>query len=245
VTEPSWQPIDEHEQQLWQARRRGDQDAYLRELARGALLLPLLPAEAAGHGPVRWVSSEISGQRCVLAFTSRDAMRRILAGDPEYRPARFLELSATWPDPSVWLGIDPGLPIETFLDVDTLAGLAALAAQPANGLEQALLTASAAGDVRGYADRLRAAPLLLPVPASNAPNQIGDPDFVWWRAHGDTGPIPAFTSLDRLRDQFGHQRHVQVSFGDLLAAWPDPGTDLVIDPGTAHCAVLPHGMLHR
>jgi hypothetical protein len=243
VSEPSWQPIDEHEQKLWRARMRGDQEGYLRQLVRAALLLPLLPTEAAGHGPVSWVSSEVSGQRCVLAFTSREAMRRALGGDPAYRPARFLELAATWPDPSAWLAVNPGLPIEVYLTSDIVAELAALAAQPRTELEEDLLTAaSGAGDVRGYVARLQASPVLLPVPTRTDVEDITDPAFVWWRADGNAGPIPAFTSADRLRDQLGDQRYVEVSFDELPGAWPDPATDLVIDPGAAHCVVLPGGM---
>lgn len=245
VTEPTWQPIDDHERELWRARARGDQEAYLRELAGSAILLPVLPAESGGRGPVSWVSTEISGQRCVVAFTSPDAMRRVLHADPAYRSARFLELSATWPDASAWLAVDPGLPIEVFLTADIVAELAALGAQPANQFETDLLAAADAGDMARYLTMLQAARILLPLTPGTDVREVTDPDFVFWRSDGNTGPVPAFTSPARLRDQFGDRPHTEVSLDEMAGAWPDPGADLVIDPGAAHCVVVPGAVLRR
>src|SRR5262249_1861855 len=156
-----------------------------------------------------------------------EAMRRCVGGDPPYRPARFLELAATWPDPAAWLAVNPGLPIDAYLTYDTVLELAALAAQPTTELEADLLTASEAGDMRGYVTRLRGSRLLLPVPTGARVEDIADPAFIWWRADGNAGPIPAFTSPQRLRDQFGEQRYVGVSFDELAGTWPDPAADLV------------------
>src|SRR2546430_114876 len=122
-----WEPDNDLETELWAMRQIGDRDGYLLGLARGGVLLPL--SMDGEHGGAHWVVSEISGHRCVVSFTSADAMRRILPM-PGHRPARFAELALALPDPSMALAVDPGLPIEAYLSHQAVVDLVELAAMP-------------------------------------------------------------------------------------------------------------------
>ena len=234
MPELSWEPDGDLERDLSACRQRRDDEAFLRRLARADLLLPLLPDRA---GPA-WLTSLISGERCVVAFTSVPAMRRLMGGEPAYRSARFIELAATWPDPSVQLAVDPGLPIEVFLSPAVVVELAGVAALPATELEAALARALEDGDPEAYAKVLLATDVLVPIEPGSESRDITDPAFGWVRMEGEETPIAVFTSPERLREQLGDPELVEVAFGELVTAWPDPASGLAVDPGTAYGGVL-------
>ncbi len=231
-----WQPDSDLERDLLTCRQRRDSEAFLRRLAGADLLLPLLPGPPT---PVSWLTSQIGGERCVVAFTSESAMRQLMGGEPPHRAARFIELAATWPDPSVQLAVDPGLPIEAYLSPAVVVELAGVAAQPATELEQALAKALADEDPETYALALLPTEVLVPIaPTGSESRDLTDPAFGWWRVADDDAAIVVFTSPERLREQLGDPELVEVPFGAVVMAWPDPTAGLAVDPGTAHGGVL-------
>jgi hypothetical protein len=263
----AWQATGEPEQWLLAAREGDDAPAFLSGLARADLLL-LLPDGAAGS----WAVSRIEDRPCLVAFTSVGAMTAVLGRTAPHRRVRVAELATTWPDPSWSLAVDPGLPIEAYLDAGTVQDVAALSAQPATRLERALLRALEAGDIETYVAVLMPMPVLLPSTGAGSPSaDVSDPAFAWFRLPAENpanhdnpvnpanpvnpvnqvdaderaavddagaGPIVAFTSPERLRDQVGDRTFVQVPFPAVVHAWPDAGSDLVVDPGLPHGGVL-------
>ena len=228
-----WEPDNDLETELWAMRQIGDRDGYLLGLARGGVLLPL-----SMDGGAHWVVSEISGHRCVVSFTSTDAMRRILPM-PGHRPARFAELARAWPDPSMALAVDPGLPIEAFLSHQTVVDLVELAAMPDDELEERLAAAAEVEDADSYVGFLMAQSVVVPVDRSRARDtDLTDPDFPWCRPAGPTGPALIYTSERRMRDELGGYPSIEVSFADLLIAWRGTGDGLYINPASPFAMLL-------
>lgn len=103
---------------LAEARERGDQQAYLRLLARATLYLPAAGDPTAEH---RFATAQFGDGTFVLAFTSPEAMDRSLQGQAvHHREATLSELSRNWPHPDWQLAIDPGLPSASYLDANAL-----------------------------------------------------------------------------------------------------------------------------
>ncbi|WP_433150388.1 TY-Chap domain-containing protein [Actinomadura nitritigenes] len=103
---------------LAEARERGDQQAYLRLLARATLYLPASGDPTAEH---RFATAQFGDGTFVLAFTSPEAMDRSLQGQAvHHREATLSELSRHWPHPDWQLAIDPGLPSASYLDANAL-----------------------------------------------------------------------------------------------------------------------------
>lgn len=252
MSDSVWQPAAPAEEQLSTARADGDLPAYLLTLAQTDLLL-LVP-EGAG-----WAVSRIEERPCLVAFTSAAALTAV-AGDAPHRPVRFQQLAADWPDPTLHLAVDPGLPIEAYLDAATVRDVADLAARPATPTETALARALDADDVEAYVAQLMAGAVLMPLPVADpvppdstppdrtpldpTPLDPTDPGFVWFRSPGEDlshggqaaeglAPIVAFTSWSRLRDLLGERACVRIPFVAMVDAWPD-GSALLIDPGLQH-----------
>jgi hypothetical protein len=235
VTVSAWQPEGQLELDLLAARQRGDQEAFLRRLARAELLFPLSPGGSL-------MSADVSGRRCVLSCTSQSALGRLF-GAPGHVPVRLLQIAAEWPDVTGCLAVNPGLPIEIFLPAAVVLEMAAFSALPATDVERSLAQAKAGDDIERYAETLlRSVGMVVPVGPGG--RDIADPAFPWIRladdeAGGDAaGPIVAFTSAERLRDRHGEQAFVPVDFATLAAFWPDPDVGLAVDPGLPHGAVL-------
>ncbi|MBO2459199.1 SseB family protein [Actinomadura violacea] len=103
---------------LAEARERGDQQAYLRLLARATLYLPASGDPTAEH---RFATAQFGDGTFVLAFTSPEAMDRSLQGQAaHHREATLSELSRHWPHPDWQLAVDPGLPSASYLDANAL-----------------------------------------------------------------------------------------------------------------------------
>ncbi len=71
VTTAGWDATNGLEKTLLDARADGDEPTYLAALARADLVLPTPP-------DADCLVAEVSGRRCVLAFTSEPAMRQVL-----------------------------------------------------------------------------------------------------------------------------------------------------------------------
>jgi hypothetical protein len=156
MSDSVWQPATPIEERLSTARAAGDVPAYLLTLAQADLLL-LVP-EAGG-----WAVSRIEDRPCLVAFTSAEALTAI-TGDVPHRPVRIRQLAADWPDPAVHLAVDPGLPIEAYLDAATVRDVADLAAWPSTPTETALARALDTDDVEAYVAQLMAGAVLMPLP---------------------------------------------------------------------------------
>lgn len=266
MTVGGWQSANDVERRLVAARSRDDQGAFLVELAWADLVL--VGPDPGGGG---WGVSTIEGQPHVVVFTSLEAMASVLGGQVGHRMTRFMELAGTWPDPSLLLAVNPGLPLEVYLTTATIRELAALAEQPCTPVERRLLEAARAQDLPGYCDTLARQPLVVPLPGAGTARDLTAADFPWLRLHPQAGgargrgrddsvvyeprwglpdgvpagPLVAFTSLQRQRDRLGdgHFRHVPLPA--LGYAWPHPGADLVVDPGLPHGALVPGEVLVR
>jgi hypothetical protein len=241
MTEPDWwEPDGDLEERLLFARAKADDERFLRRLALADLLLPLMPEEVSAGQGLNWVTSVISGQQCVVAFTSEKAMYGLMHAEPPYRVARFFDLGRTWPDAKVWLAVDPGLPIEAYLTPEVIINLGSLASEPSNPFEEALAEAAVGEDVEAYARALLGADLVLPIdPNGSATRELTDPDFPWTRMNDEGNSIVAFTSDERFREILGGgQEPVTMRFADLAAGWPDPEIGLAVNPGHAFGAVL-------
>lgn len=139
------------------ALRRADHAEYLRLLSAAALLVPLAPGQrdavraAAGEAPISWGAAKLHGHDVVLAYTSPAAMTASTGGSEHLsRRVTIAELAAAWPNPTWWLGVNPGLPIEGCLPPRTVADLAAgtpasLAGATPAGLATGVPPARAAG----------------------------------------------------------------------------------------------------
>ncbi|WP_030167156.1 SseB family protein [Spirillospora albida] len=107
------------ERALAEAREGGDQQAYLRLLARAVLYLPS-PGDPAAAGQ-RYATARFGDGTFILAFTSPEAMDRSLQGQAvHHRRATLAELSRRWPNPEWQLAINPGLPSASYLDANAL-----------------------------------------------------------------------------------------------------------------------------
>ena len=246
-----WAPANDLEIGLLAAQERHDRPGFLNLLATADLLVPY-PPETPGDA-FGAIMTEISGRTCMLAFTSEATMHGVLGRDDvPYRRARFVLLDRGWPDRTgtVWLAVDPGRPIEIFLDADALAGVAAIGGQPRDELEEALRRTSEAGDPQGYAQALLDRRVVVPLDpaAGSAAREVNDPNFPWVRLAYEDQPVVVYTSLERLREQLGGVEHVEVPFAEVVAAWADPeqspprGRDgpagLAVNPGTPFDALF-------
>lgn len=233
-----WQPANRLEEMLLAARQRQSQPEYLSLLAWADLLLPLSLDRPDDPDAITLV--EVSGHRCVLAFTSDQATRHVLGADRPRRPVRMVELPRIWPEPDLWLAIDPGLPIEMYLGADAIRALAAESDQPATATEAALAAAASSADPDAFAAALLTEDAVVPISpdADSGSTDIADPDFGWCRMPGDEDLIMVYTSTPRMREQLGLNPYVLVPFAKLLARWPDPATGLAVDPGASFASRL-------
>ncbi|MEV5693188.1 SseB family protein [Micromonospora globbae] len=122
------------------------------------------------------------------------------------------------------------------------AGQPAVEFQPANAVEEDLLTAAGAGSTDTFLSTLLLARVLLPVAAGSAPgSRPGDPGFVWRTEEldGETFVV-VYTSAERMADHVdGGVETVQVKFVQLIRRWPDEAWSFAVNPGTPVGAKLP------
>ncbi|RFU40975.1 SseB family protein [Actinomadura logoneensis] len=109
----------ETERALTIARERGDQDGYLKLLARATLYLPTPGVDA--EGGRHFATAEFGGGTFVLAFTSPEAMDRSLRGQAVHsQTSTVADLVREWPHPDWRLAVNPGLPSASYLDTHLL-----------------------------------------------------------------------------------------------------------------------------
>ncbi|MET7875879.1 SseB family protein [Micromonospora profundi] len=114
--------------------------------------------------------------------------------------------------------------------------------EPANTVEEDLLSAAGAGSTDTFLSTLLLARVLLPAaPDSARGSRPGDPGFVWRTAQldGETYVV-VYTSPERLADHTeGDVDTVRVKFAQLIRRWPDEDWSFAVNPGTPVGAKLP------
>lgn len=121
-----WRPANAVELALADAVARGDEAGQYGALIGAELVLPISAAALAGTEPPKWATGQAGGTTLLLAFTSPEAMVRCSGGQATmYRTTPFRALAAAWPDPHWVLAVDPGLPVELYLESGTVARMAA------------------------------------------------------------------------------------------------------------------------
>ncbi|MGC4865453.1 SseB family protein [Micromonospora sp. DT53] len=113
---------------------------------------------------------------------------------------------------------------------------------PANTVEEDLLSAAGSGSTDTFLSTLLLARVLLPAAADSIPgSRPGDPGFVWrtGQLDGETYVV-VYTSAERLADHVeGDVDTVRVKFAQLIRRWPDEDWSFAVNPGTPVGAKLP------
>ncbi|MCG5450319.1 SseB family protein [Micromonospora hortensis] len=114
--------------------------------------------------------------------------------------------------------------------------------EPANTVEEDLLSAAGSGSTDTFLSTLLLARVLLPAaPESVRGSRPGDPGFVWrtGQLDGETYVV-VYTSSERLADHVeGDVDTVRVKFAQLIRRWPDEDWSFAVNPGTPVGAKLP------
>jgi hypothetical protein len=117
VETAEWRPANEIEHGLMAALMAGDAREYARIVLSAPLYLPVPDAEG-------WPELELTGPH-VVAFTSLVGLSTVVGKDGlTYHEGDFPTLARFWPDPTVLLALNPGLPITATLPLNVLTGLA-------------------------------------------------------------------------------------------------------------------------
>ncbi|MEV6982940.1 SseB family protein [Sphaerisporangium sp. NPDC051017] len=120
-----WEPAGPFEVELAAAFAEGDLARCLILLRRADLALPIGPDAAAGRAPVAWPTASDAERTWIVAYTSAEAMRARVGGlTGHHRIVSLAEMAAGWPDLRWGLAVNPGLPVNFFLEPGTVARLA-------------------------------------------------------------------------------------------------------------------------
>lgn len=123
-TEQVWQPANEVELALLSAVSQGDARDYARTVLSAPLYVPIPPGPDT-TGWLEFVHALGLDFTHVQAFTSLEGMSTVVSPFvTEYHEGDFATLARFWPDPTVVLAINPGLPINAILPLNTLRALA-------------------------------------------------------------------------------------------------------------------------
>lgn len=121
---PDWQPVNETEQALAIALNAGDARDYARTVLSATLYLAVPPTPDTDGWPELVRELEID-QPHMLVFTSLAGLSSVVGKYVEqYRETDFPTLARFWPDPSVVMALNPGLPINATLPLHAITGLA-------------------------------------------------------------------------------------------------------------------------
>ncbi|MFI0480890.1 SseB family protein [Actinomadura sp. 9N215] len=254
-----FQPANDVERELLRAAANNDHDLFLQTLAATDVLLPV-PDDTdytlrPGRPGFPWQTREVDGSTVVPVFTSPE--RLIEAAHAAGTGTEYIKLPFTvalryWPDHDWLLAINSGSPAGGTVLAQQLPGLATWADQraaqrmtdgfdPQNDIEQRLFDTARRRDTDTFFSILLGAQVLVPAePDTPWGIDPGDPGFPWRPVpvHGRTS-IQIFTSLKWMNEAIGSSRFVMPSLNDMVAAWPDNGWTLVLNPGTPIDATMP------
>ncbi|MEH1013632.1 SseB family protein [Micromonospora sp. CPCC 206060] len=236
--QPPWQPVNEVERRLRHAVDQDDPEAVLRILAVAPLFLPDRGDDRFGSddqpGPdgQRLMTADRDGIRFLLAFTSAEALYRVLPAGG-WRSTDLPELVRGWADgdiPADWgLAVNPATPVGLLVAPERVPGLlptpASLAGfTPANEVERLLGAALTAPDAEVLLDVLVTATVIMPT-------RVLEVDGV--------PEVTVFTSAERcadyLQDLAAEGPAPPLTTCDLVAVlhrWPGPGYRLTVNPGS-------------
>ena len=261
----SWTPANAVEESMAQAAAAGDTAAYFQLVESAPLYLPGLTADRVA-GVQRFVTRVMFGHTYVLAFTSVEGLMAHVGALADASVATtYEELRRHWPDPGWRLAVNPGMPVDAYVRVESvaeaargevrIATAAAMAAQAEadlagagrapRELEAALTEAIRTTDVDAYVHLLLGAVVVVPTTAPVAgPAQILQAGFPWRITGGPESPsIDVFTSRAAFARAFPEPvPHVVAAFRFVLTAWPD-GCGLAVNPDSPSGISLTHEIL--
>ncbi|TYK52570.1 SseB family protein [Actinomadura decatromicini] len=254
-----FQPANDVERELLRAAANNDHDLFLQTLAATDVLLPIPDdidyALRPGRPGFPWQTREVDGSTVVPVFTSPERLieaAHAAGTGTEYIRLPFTVVLRYWPDHGWLLAINSGSPAGGTVLAQQLPGLAAWADQraaqrmtadfePQNDIEQRLFDAARRRDTDAFYSILLGAQVLVPAdPDTPWGIDPADPGFPWRpvSVHGRTS-IQIFTSLKWMNEAIGSSRFVMPTLVDVVAAWPETGWNLVLNPGTPIDATLP------
>lgn len=242
-------PLDDEERLLHDAAARDDREEFLRTLLGvRQIWVPMLEGGDLILGPGRpgfqWYTRESGGRTVVPLFTGPGRMREVMGGHP-FVLSDLAKVLRFWPDPACDLVINDGSPIGATIpgervtalsrQVDDAAAERIASEFPAqNDAERRLFEARE--DPATRLTVLLEASVFLPVWSRTPPTMQtppNDPAFPWSAVpvRGRTSVL-VFTSFDWMKEAVGTTGFVMPTFADLIAAWPEPGWDVSVNPGT-------------
>ncbi|GAA4232586.1 hypothetical protein GCM10022254_32870 [Actinomadura meridiana] len=254
-----FQPANDVERELLRAAVDNDHDLFLQTLAATDVLLPVPDDTDYTMRPGRpgfpWQTREVDGSTVVPVFTSPERLieaARAAGTGTEYIKLPFTVALRYWPHGEWLLAINSGSPAGGTVLAQQLPGLATWADQraaqrmtesfdPQNDIEQRLFDAARRRDTDTFFKILLGAQVLVSADVET-PWGIdpGDAAFPWQPVpvHGRAS-VQIFTSLKWMNEAIGSTRFVMPTVADLVAAWPDTGWTLVLNPGTPIDATMP------
>ncbi|TDB83925.1 SseB family protein, partial [Actinomadura sp. 7K534] len=254
-----FQPANDVERELLRAAANNDHDLFLQTLAGTDVLLPVPDdtdyAMRPGRPGFPWQTREVDGSTVVPVFTSPERLveaARTAGTGTEYIKLPFTVALRYWPNHDWVLAINSGSPAGGTILAQQLPGLATWADQraaqrmtdgfePQNDIEGRLFEAARRRDTDAFFKILLGAQVLVPAdPDTPWGITPGDPGFPWRPVpvHGRTS-IQIFTSLKWMNEAVGSSRFIMPTLLDMVAAWPDTGWNLVLNPGTPIDASMP------
>ena len=234
---------------LLEAAAAGDRAAFLRILLGTSLRLPVAreddPGVRYGGLPFPWQTSVIGDRTVLQVFTSSQRQREV-TGAAGRSGAEAANLLRYWPDPGWDLAVNPGTPIGAVLPGDQVAVLSAWYDQTVahelagsfpvtERVDLQLLDAARRGDRDGFLELLRPVKVVVTAAERGLPWDVSPTDsrFPWHPVpvHGRAALL-VYSSLDWQQRAAGSGTIVRPEFGELAAAWPAGGPDLVLNPGS-------------
>ncbi|BCJ33272.1 hypothetical protein Athai_07750 [Actinocatenispora thailandica] len=263
---PAWQPANDVERLMLDALVRNHSQDYFRLVATAPLYLPVFLGDA-NTDRQRVVVKTISDAEHLLVFTSvRGLTGYVEAGyTPDSRPdgyaqTSYEELAARRPEPEWRLAINPGQPIDAYVEIDAVmhaalgdiqipladelidpAGVGERAPipadfVPANEAERAIEYGLVHRDIDVAIDALVVADVLVATAEQARPDAaLTDPDFPWQLESIDDIPsICVFTSQQRLTEVLPPDTPAYpTTLVKLALAWPDEDCQLMVNIGSA------------
>lgn len=262
ATMPVWEPANPIERALAEAIAHDDRSAYFTVLRAAPLYLPAASDEPR-TGRQRFATGTLAGGVCLLAFTSPAALDRAYPNDRGRLLTSYGELREKWPDPDWLLAVNPGTPIDAYVEIGAVAEAAegrlavptaaelaghisAMLATPIDPVVLAALTRGAPvpvdpddGAAIDYVHRMLAGVVCVPTttPVTDDAHILRD-GFPWLVTGGRPAAVPVFTSAELLAAHLNDVPYLEVPLLAVVAAWPDPAYRLVLDPGSGHELML-------
>jgi hypothetical protein len=241
---PQWQPATDAEAAMFGALIEDDRRRYFQVLATAPLYLPIFASDTAGGTGggtgQQFLTWDLMGHTYLLVFTSVPALAAAVRGIAQgYATTSYAELRAKWPNPQWRLAVNPGLPIDAWVEIEAVQQAAA-GTRPVTAVADVIRArrrsdpeAEAGMDM--YLRTLLDTEVLVPVSDRVAAGKVTLEELPWRVAPQYKQPtIEVFTSVEGM--SAGCPPHVKCMprrFADLIADWPGDEYHLVVDPGSA------------